>query len=84
MSKPVFDAMVKTGSYKDRDGNDKNRWLKIGSVFEGEKGLSMLLDCVPVGVQAPVWVSFFEIKPKGDRAQTDNSGRDDTESGIPF
>lgn len=29
--RPTHDLMVKTGSYTDRDGNPKNRWLKNGS-----------------------------------------------------
>lgn len=82
MAKPMFDAMVKNGSYKDRDGNDKARWLKIGTVFENDKGLSMILDCVPVGVVAPVWVSFFPVKEKGQQSQQqDNSPADDS---VPF
>lgn len=72
MAKPLFDAMVKNGSYKDRDGNEKARWLKIGTVFEGDKGLSMILDCVPVGVVGPVWVSFFPVKEKGQQQKQNN------------
>jgi hypothetical protein len=81
MSKLLFDAMVKTGTYKDRNGQEKGRWLKIGSVFEGEKGMSMILDCVPVGIPAPVWVKFFQPKEK-QQQQQDNAPDDG--NGVPF
>ena len=79
MAKPIYDAMVKNGTYKDRDGNEKSRWLKVGAVFEGEKGLSMILECVPVGATGPVWVSFFEVK---ERQSASNSASDG--EGVPF
>lgn len=84
MAKPLFDAMVKNGSYKDRDGNEKARWLKIGTVFEGDKGLSMILDCVPVGVVAPVWVSFFQVKEKGQQAAQSQQSNDPYSESVPF
>jgi len=71
MAKPVFEACVKTGTYK-KNGEDKPRWLKIGTVFEGDKGYSMLLECVPVGVQSPVWVSLFPIREKNNAAPSEN------------
>jgi len=86
MSKLLFEAMVKTGTYKDRNGQEKGRWLKIGNVFEGEKGMSMILDCVPVGIPAPVWVSFFQPKEKQQQPQQqDNGNTDDPYAGnVPF
>lgn len=60
MAKPVFDAMYKSGTYVDRDGNEKGRYQKVGAIFQHEDGrMSMLLESIPVGAQAPVWVSFF-------------------------
>lgn len=60
MATPVFDAMYKSGSYVDNEGNTKGRYLKVGTVFQDDEGrMSMILDSVPVGAQAPVWVSFF-------------------------
>ena len=41
---------------------DKERWQKIGVVFENERGLYGIIDNVPVGFTG--MVSFFEPKEK--------------------
>ena len=79
MAKPVFEACVKVGSYKNKEGEEKAKWLKIGTVFESDKGYSLLLEAVPVGVPAPVWVSLFPIREKG---QSNNHADDDGK--VPF
>jgi len=57
-----FEVMAKNGSYKDRNGNDKVRWHKMGNCFETEKGLSIKIDSTPVGWDG--WISLFEPRPK--------------------
>jgi hypothetical protein len=80
-----FEAVASLG----KDKNGKMRYQKVGAVFESDKGLSLKLDCLPVG--APDWngwISFYppkgrqESKPEQDPApaQAGNSGDDD----IPF
>jgi hypothetical protein len=66
--RPTHDLMVKTGTYQDRDGNQKNRWLKIGSRFvRDDGGEALRIDCIPVGLpEWNGWVSTFPIKPKGE------------------
>lgn len=57
---PVFEAAYKSSTYIDSEGNTKGRYTKIGTVFQDDEGrMSMILDAVPVGAQAPVWISFF-------------------------
>jgi hypothetical protein len=56
MAKRKFDVCV-----ADRSG-DKTYWRKIGVVLEGDKGLSLKLEAVPVGWDG--WASFFEPKAK--------------------
>lgn len=66
MATPIFDAMYKASSYVDKDGNTKGRYTKVGTVFQNDEGqMSMILDAVPVGAQAPVWVSFFPKERRG-------------------
>jgi hypothetical protein len=89
-----FDAMVKAGSYTDNQGSEKTRWLKVGAVFENEKGLYMKLEALPVGV--PEWngfISFFEPKPRDGQAarrpqqqpaKRPAAGFDDMDDDIPF
>ena len=68
--KPTHDLMVKTGSYTDRDGNQKNRWLKIGSRFQRDDGSEAIkLDCLPTGLpEWTGWVSVYPIMPKGEQS----------------
>lgn len=63
MSSLKFKVMYKNGEY-EQNGEKKGRWIQVGSVFENDRGLSMILDVVPVGATAPVFLSFFEPKPR--------------------
>lgn len=70
MAKRKFNAVVATGSYQDRNGQTKKKWLNIGVVMENDDGgLFLLLDRTfnPAGIpvdnqrgHGPVLVSFFE------------------------
>ena len=63
---------------------DKERWQKIGVVFQGERGPYAIIDAIPVGFTG--MVSFFE--PKDREQQQAPSKRqshgDALESDIPF
>lgn len=70
--KKIYDAVAVVGTYKTNDGDEKKRYVNVGSVFEGEKGMSLKLDAVPIGPDFNGWISFYEPKgrykpePKGD------------------
>tara|TARA_R110000822_G_scaffold151980_2_gene291115 strand:- start:665 stop:907 length:243 start_codon:yes stop_codon:yes gene_type:complete len=64
MAKLKYELKVKNGTYKDRNGQEKNSWLKVGSCFESDKGLSIKLDSVPVNFDG--WISMFEPRPKDE------------------
>jgi len=36
--KKLYDLAVKTGSYTNREGQEKGRWLNVGAVMQGEDG----------------------------------------------
>ncbi len=65
MSKVVYEVCAKTGTYTDSQGQEKNRWQKCGIVLQGDKGLSLKLEAVPVG-EWNGWFSLFEPKPRDD------------------
>ena len=79
-AKKIRELVVKTGSYRDRDGNEKPRWKNVGSLMESEDGGKfILLDTTfnPAGVPNPdnrdnVLISIFEMKDKdgGQRQQS--------------
>jgi hypothetical protein len=47
MSKTVYEVKVKTGTYQ-KDGQEKGRYEKIGSVIETRNGLMLKIDAIPV------------------------------------
>ena len=65
----IKDLAVKVGTYQ-KDGQDKNRYLNIGSVMEDDNGGSFILlnrTFAPSGVPNPdnrdsVLVSMFDVK----------------------
>lgn len=57
-----YEVMAKNGTYKDRNGDEKARWLKLGVCFESEKGLSIKLDSVPINFDG--WITLMTPKPK--------------------
>lgn len=54
-----FEAVAIVGKRKD----DKPNYVRIGTVFETAKGLSLKLDSIPAGGEWNGWVSLFEPKP---------------------
>jgi hypothetical protein len=80
-----YDLIAKTGSYKDKNGEEKTRWTKIGVAMETrQNGLAGKLETTPVGWDG--WFSMAEPKPKdnftprGNDEMPKSSGLDD----VPF
>lgn len=69
-----FDAVATIGKYTDRQGNEKKRYVTVGSVFEDEQGrLSLKMDAVPVGGEWSGWISFYEPKAKDAATVSEHS-----------
>jgi hypothetical protein len=49
MSKVLKEIKVISGTYTNKDGQQKNRYQKIGSVIDTKNGAMLKIDCVPVG-----------------------------------
>lgn len=50
-----------------KDKNDKTRYTKVGVIFEGEKGLSVLIDKgVSVSCADGVYINGYVPKPRDD------------------
>jgi len=59
----TMDAVITTGEYTDQQGNQKKRYMNIGTLFVyNDGGMSLKLDAVPVGNGN---ISFYDKKPKG-------------------
>jgi hypothetical protein len=70
----LYDAVVKTGSYTNSNGEEKARYENVGSVFEGDKGPFLVLKRTfnPAGVpfkdgSDSIMVSLFEPKQDDQR-----------------
>lgn len=63
----THDLVIKNGEYQDHmSGETKARWLNIGTLFtHDDGGLSLKLDCVPIGV--PEWQGWVKVYPKKPR-----------------
>ena len=92
----LYDLVVKTGSYTDRQGNEKARWLTVGSLMEkdGNKFIMLARTFNPAGVpdlsgkgSDSVLVSMFPPKDRDDKPQSApapkaQNGFDDRD--VPF
>ena len=91
----LYDLVVKTGSYTDRKGNEKARWLNVGSLMEkdGNKFIMLHKTFSPAGVPDlsgrggdSVLISMFEPKDRDQQQSAPEPraqrGFDDAE--VPF
>jgi hypothetical protein len=70
--KKTHDLAVKTGSYVDREGNSKGRYVNIGNLWQKDDGsefMTILRTFNPAGVPNPenkdsIVISRFEIRDK--------------------
>lgn len=85
MASKKYDVVAKTGTYTDKDGNEKQNWLRVGSVLENDKGPFLVLEpwFNPAGIDSNV-LSLFEPKQKRGGDQTTASASNDLEDEIPF
>jgi len=68
--KKQFDAVATIGSYKDKQGNEKKRYVTVGAVFSDDQGrMSLKLDAVPCSPEWSGWISFYEPKTSTASAQ---------------
>lgn len=74
MATKLYDIVVVTGSYLDRQGNTKKQYKTVGAVFQNERGMYGTLDKTfnPAGIsgeQNSVFLNFYEPR---DRMQNGN------------
>lgn len=85
--KALKKAVTVTGKYTDGSGQEKNRYLRMGTLFERPDGSQCLkLDALPVGEPGWTgWINFYDL----DDGKQDNKPKaapDDADDGdtIPF
>ena len=68
MAKTQYEVSVITGKYTNKDGAEKNRYQRIGSVIETKNGPMLKLDTIPLmdgGWSG--WAYLNTPKPKEDQ-----------------
>ena len=57
------DLMASIGEYKDSDGKKCKRLIKVGVLMRdsGTGGMSLKLDCVPIGRDWSGWIAVKNI-----------------------
>lgn len=59
--------VVATIEYEKKDGTAGKSYVRCGSAFEGDKGISIKLDSVPVSPDWNGWLSLYEPREEGAR-----------------
>ena len=79
----AYEVMASTGSYTDKNGQEKRRWMKCGIVMNTKTGgLALKLEAVPVGSDG--WFSLFEPKAKDEQPRQRQASIADEEDSAPF
>lgn len=61
--KPYKRAVCVTGTYQDRNGQEKKRYVNVGTLFQyDDGGFALKLDSIPVGQGWNGFVSFYDIE----------------------
>jgi len=67
--KPFKKIVASTGKYVNSNGEEKNRYQNIGTLFQGDDGrLSAKIDALPIG-EWNGWVNFYDIEDKPRQQQ---------------
>lgn len=88
--KPYRRAVAVTGTYTDRQGNEKKRYQNVGTLFQyDDGGFALKLDAVPVGEGWNGFISFFEVDDKRETGgqqtrQRSTNPNPDLNDDIPF
>ena len=78
-----YEVMASTGTYTDKNGQEKKRWVKCGIVMSTKSGgLALKLETMPVGSDG--WFSLFEPKPRNDAAPRKAASVADMVDDAPF
>jgi hypothetical protein len=76
MATKLYDVAVKTGSYTDKNGEEKGRYENVGSVWKGDNGEYMVMKRTfnPAGVpfkdgSDSIFLSLFVPREDGQQQQ---------------
>jgi hypothetical protein len=74
-----YEVTAITGKYTDAQGNEKNRYAKLGVVIDGKNGPVLKLETIPLG-----WDGFAYLNEPRARDQTATRQPKQQASGAGF
>jgi len=81
--KKIKNIVVITGTYTNKDGQEKKRYQTIGSLFEDGENLKIKLDTIPlVDGGWTGWANCYELEERAEKPR--KSSFDDMPNDIPF
>jgi len=81
--KKIKNIVVITGTYINKDGQEKKRYQPIGSLFEDGENLKIKLDTIPlVDGGWTGWANCYELEDRAEKPR--KSSFDDMPNDIPF
>lgn len=84
MPKVTKEITVITGQYTNKDGQQKNRYQRIGSVIDTKNGEMLKIDVIPLKDGGwDGWAYLNEPRPREDQPRQQRSGFDDM-TDVPF
>lgn len=86
-----YEVTAVTGSYTDRDGNEKKRYHKLGVVMETKNGEMLKLESIPLGWDGWAYLNEPKEREQGQAQQKPQrrqaqvpAGDFDESDAIPF
>ena len=66
----THDVVATVGKYKDQSGEEKKRYITVGSAFTDEEGrISIKLDACPVSPEWSGWLSLYPVENRPRQQQ---------------
>jgi hypothetical protein len=75
------EIVARAGTYTNKEGQEKTRYVKAGVLMETAKGQMVKLEALPVGFDG--WLYFQDMQRK-EAGQPAIKGGAEIESDIPF
>jgi hypothetical protein len=84
MAKTQYEVTAVVGRYTDKEGKEKNRYQRIGSIIETKNGPMLKLDLIPVMEDG--WSGWAYLNPpRPKEAKYEGLPRDEEFDGdVPF
>ena len=78
----IKEIVAKGGTYTNKEGQEKTRYVKAGVLMETAKGQMIKLEALPVGFDG--WLYFNDLQKKEIGQTPLKGGADIADDSVPF